>query len=65
MNILSRLAAQGNLPATAGGGQPNHPPPTANSYRGGTTSDGVSSTGSSHVTTNETGYEYSSSSKDD
>ncbi|KAK9734516.1 hypothetical protein RND81_04G144800 [Saponaria officinalis] len=65
MNMLSRLAAQGNIPATAGGGQTNPPPLSENSFRGSTASDGVSSTGSSQITTNENGTEYSISSKDD
>ncbi|KAL9247293.1 hypothetical protein vseg_020738 [Gypsophila vaccaria] len=64
MNMLSKLAAQGNIPAT-NGGQMNPPPLAGNNYRGTMNSGGVSSTGSSHVTTNENGTEYSSYSKDD
>ncbi|KAH9611043.1 hypothetical protein KSS87_006919 [Heliosperma pusillum] len=64
MSLLSKLAAQGNIPATQGG-QQNPPPLAANSFRGGVSSGGVSSTGSSHVTRNENGTEYSSYSKDD
>ncbi|XP_074301810.1 protein ROOT HAIR DEFECTIVE 3-like isoform X1 [Silene latifolia] len=64
MNMLSRLAAQGNVPATAGG-QTNHPPFSENNFRGGMNYNDASSTGSSQVTSNENGTEYSSSSKDD
>ncbi|XP_021716440.1 LOW QUALITY PROTEIN: protein ROOT HAIR DEFECTIVE 3 [Chenopodium quinoa] len=62
MNMLKNLAEQGNRPATAGAH--TNPPLAANSFRG-VNSDGVSSTGSSHVTTNENGTEYSSASKED
>ncbi|KAL9235461.1 hypothetical protein vseg_010219 [Gypsophila vaccaria] len=65
MNMLSRLAAQGNVPTTAGGGQTNQPPLAENSFRGGMNSNGGLSTGSSRVTTDENDTEYSSSSKDD
>ncbi|KAL2899542.1 Protein ROOT HAIR DEFECTIVE 3 [Bienertia sinuspersici] len=54
MNMLRNLAEQGNRPATA-----------ANSFRDGANADGVSSTGSSSVTRNENGAEFSSSSKED
>lgn len=61
--MLRNLAEQGNRPAT--GGAQTNPPLAANSFRGDVNSDGVSSTGSSHVTTNENGTECSSSSKED
>lgn len=63
MNMLKNLAEQGNRPATSGAH--TNPPLAANSFRGGVDSEGLSSTGSSHVTTNENGTECSSSSKQD
>ncbi|XP_057549786.1 protein ROOT HAIR DEFECTIVE 3-like [Amaranthus tricolor] len=60
MTMLRNLAEQGNRPATTGS-RTNPPPLAANSFH----RDGLSSTGSSHVTTNENGTEYSSSSHDD
>ncbi|KAL9228546.1 hypothetical protein vseg_004113 [Gypsophila vaccaria] len=64
MTILSGLAAQGNMPA-ATGGHANPPPLAANGFRAGSTSDSVSSTGSSQATTKVNTTQYSSSSKDE
>ncbi|CAO2840185.1 unnamed protein product [Amaranthus hypochondriacus] len=65
MAMLKNLAEQGNRPPTTAGAHANPPSLAANSYRGGVSSDGLSSTGSSHITSNENGREHSSSSKDD
>ena len=64
MAMLKNLAEQGNRPPTTAGAHANPPPLAANSYKG-SVSSGLSSTGSSHITSNENGSEHSSSSKDD
>ncbi|KMT05555.1 hypothetical protein BVRB_7g176770 [Beta vulgaris subsp. vulgaris] len=64
-NMLRNLAEMGSQPATAN--TRTNPPLAASSFQGGVISDGLSSTGSSHVTTNANanGTEVSSSSMDD
>lgn len=63
--MLRNLAEMGSQPATAN--TRTNPPLAASSFQGGVISDGLSSTGSSHVTTNANanGTEVSSSSMDD
>lgn len=64
MNMLRKLAEEGNRAATAGP-QANPPQVAHNIHSGSTSETGFSSSGSSRVTTVENGTEYSSASKDD
>lgn len=61
MNMLRKLAEEGNRPASQ-----TNPPPVSNTIQGASRSNSsVSSSGSSRVTVVENGTEYSSSAKDD
>lgn len=61
MNMLRKLAEEGNRPASQ-----TNPPPVSNTIQGASRSNNsVSSSGSSRVTVVENGTEYSSSAKDD
>lgn len=61
MNMLRKLAEEGNRPASQ-----TNPPPVSNTIQGASRSNSsVSSSGSSRITVVENGTEYSSSAKDD